>query len=1091
MPAARGRGTTTRRIIVALGLGGMFLLSLLIVNWTYRVYSQSEKPELHPVALFLLPASPVERGQQVKVSAKIINTGAIGADAFKVSFFYRPLQGESRNWTGFAAQLLPGLAPSDQPTELTVTLDTAAPQLGPGGFQIRVLVDAEGQIPEQDETNNELITGLTIVPSRLGQPDLHPATLTLTPPSPVTGEQTIALASKIVNSGTRDATAFSVSFGFCRLSPSRSVCSSDEFQPIPADPRTSAFSALVQGGSLTASAELSIKDLGLTPGTYQIRVLVDPPTADRPQGQVNEQDESNNDLITGLDVQGAELHPIGLRLDKPFVRLGDQVNLLVKVENSGNATARDFETVFYINGKEFARTSATLAGGSSAELSGRLNTGDPTLGLTSDLANKIQIVVDPNQRISELDETNNTLETGLTLQAALPRLAELHPIAIRLNRPSPLERGRDRSVTISAVIENSGSQAAKAFDVELAYRPSVGVRWIPLQPQFCSVCRGLSLAPGTTVTVQGSLALEELGLAPGIYDIRVLVDPQNQVPELDETNNQMSTTLTLLSPRKPNLILSDLKLDLSGGIARRGQIVRVLGTVVNQGDHAAGPFSVQFSRCRVEALPGVQNPASLPCTSGFQAFDSQQIAALAIGEQAELVGRLDTTNFAPGTYLIQVSVDPATPGAPDGAVLESNESDNSGITTLLIAGPDLIVQGLKLSIEFAPSNLLLAPTPTIQMTQGEQAKITAQIANIGLEDAGAFLVRFSLCPLGTIGQAAQHQNCVPFGSQQFTGLGRTLPQPAQASASLDSSAIAPGLYDILVEADPPTSSRPSGQVAEQLENNNSQSLLQSVFKPLEILPPPDLIPTSLALNPPGPTLPGAQLELFVQVENQGTGPALRPFITRFSLRRLTPLPKGASGPSGEQNFDERTLPGLGAGERAAVKGILDTSALPFGSYELCATLDPTDAEHPRGHIPESNEANNRICTPSDRPLQLGPLEPDLRPLTIGLSPAAKVNRGQPVKVQVTLTNAGTQPAGPFRVDFLIRRSDIAGDVFAPFGRVTFSGLGVGESTQAQATLQTAFRASGSYEIVVIIDAGDQVKESDEHNNRITATLQLR
>ncbi len=1091
MMSGRGR-VARRRVIIGLSALSLILAALLIGSFVHNLYSQSQKPELHPVALFLQPASPVEKGQLVSVTAKVINTGAIGADPFNVGFFYRPLSGNDQSWISFATSHLPGLTPSDQPTELQVVLDTSAAQLSPGNYQIRVFVDPEGQIAEIDKTNDEMIIELEILPSRLGLPDLRPADLTFTPPSPVTLSDTVVISSDIVNSGTSDAGGFSVGFSLCQLALARSSCRDEDFQAIAADPRTTSFNGLVQGGHITASTQLVISKLQLAPGTYAVRVFVDPPTPGSPNGQVIEQDKANNIMIAELNIEGPELHPTGFRFDKPFIRLGDQVNAFVTVENSGNASANDFDVAFLVNGKEFARATGSLDGRSSAEFQGTLKTGDPALALTNDVANTLRIVVDPDNRIPQLDRSTNVLQTGFTIQPALAILPELTPLGIMLNPSSPLEQGRDTNVTISAPIENTGKTAVNGFNVEISYRPAVSVRWIPIAPELCNVCRGLSLAPGASLTVQGQLALRDLNLAPGIYQVRVLIDPENAIAELDKANNEIDTSFTLLAPRLPKLVLTDIKLDLVNGIAHRGQLVHVIGTVQNQGDQGAGPFTVQFATCRVEALPGTPNVQNLPCTSGFTPFAQQDVSALAVGDQIAVTEALDTTNLNPGTYLIQVTAVGTAPSGPAG----------SGITTMLIAGPDLTVQALNLSIEFAPPNLLIAPTATIQMTQGEKATVSAQVANIGLEDAGAFNVLFSACPYNPTVGSQTGQICIPFGTQSFTGLGRNLAQWPTVTATFDTSSLAPGLYDVVVTADPPTPDHPFGQVADQVESNNSQSLVQTFFKPLEILPQPDLVPTSLVLNPPGPltlssqgpVAPGVQVEAFAEIENHGSGPALRPFIARFTVRLLTPLPPGASGPTQTpgQSFDDETLPGLAASARTAAKGILNTANLPVGSYEICVIVDPPDANHPHGRIPETDKTNNRLCIPPGlSPGQSGGPLPDLKPLTIKLTPPSPVSSGTPVKVDVTLTNAGGQAAGPFRVDFLIKRVDISGDILAPFGQALFNGLGVGETTTATATLDTSFRDAGTYQIVAVVDAGNQVQESNKDNNQISTMLIIR
>ncbi|MFQ6090609.1 MAG: CARDB domain-containing protein, partial [Candidatus Bipolaricaulia bacterium] len=99
------------------------------------------KPELHPISLSFDPASPVERGQTVRVLTEVENTGESTAGDFHVEFFYRRGEG---GWTSFGSAFVPGLR-RDGHLRLERTLDTSNLQLDSpverSSFSIKVAVD--------------------------------------------------------------------------------------------------------------------------------------------------------------------------------------------------------------------------------------------------------------------------------------------------------------------------------------------------------------------------------------------------------------------------------------------------------------------------------------------------------------------------------------------------------------------------------------------------------------------------------------------------------------------------------------------------------------------------------------------------------------------------------------------------------------------------------------------------------------------------------------------------------------------------------------------------------------------------------------
>jgi hypothetical protein len=212
------------------GLGILLIVVGAVLMWgvgpsLFLGWSQAgapSLPELHPISLVLSPASPVDKGVALVARAKIVNTGGSPAPRFAVEFFYRLKSDPARPWVSFPdgkgmITLPQGLSPRDQAVTVEGTLDTGKAEIEPGLFEIRVLVDSGNQISEQDETNNELIVGLQIRPSRLNKPDLVPTALLFTPPSPIDGQTTVTVSATVRNNGPVDAGAFDVQYLFCKL----------------------------------------------------------------------------------------------------------------------------------------------------------------------------------------------------------------------------------------------------------------------------------------------------------------------------------------------------------------------------------------------------------------------------------------------------------------------------------------------------------------------------------------------------------------------------------------------------------------------------------------------------------------------------------------------------------------------------------------------------------------------------------------------------------------------------------------------------------------------------------------------------------
>ncbi len=1023
-------------------------------------------PELHPISLVLTPSSPVEKGMTITARAKIVNSGGSPAMRFAVEFFYRLKSDPARTWLPFPdgkglVTLGQGLSPKDQAITVEGNFDTTKTEIAPGNYEIRVLVDSSNQIPEQDETNNELSVGLQIRPSRLGRPDLQPVALIFSPASPISlselRRQEITVTAIVRNNGTADAGVAKVQYLFCKLPNSRSACRPDQLSEF----------ARVDLPALKVTQEQSVqavlKAAELTAGAYFVQVRVDPPSAEQPNGAIEEQDESNNLLSTLLTIKGPELYAESILLTPALIRSGDDITAEAKIANAGEALATDVTVAFLLNGRVIANAvikelpAGTTDQPTRQSVQAVLKTG--ALALRPGVY-ELRVVVDPEDQIIELDESNNTLTTALTIQPALPRLPELTPKSLRLTPPSPIEQGVS---TVTAEIHNNGPETAENFDIEFAVRELGRLRWNPIT---CTVnCTNNRLNSNGELLSQAQLPL----LIPGSYEIRVLVDSKNSVAELDETNNEMVVSFRIITPRKPDLAIISLAFDPATLAVQPGQAVRITVGIENIGDAPAGAFSAQCAQRRVEDL----NPII------FQRF---AVPPLAPGERLTRECRLETSGLRPGFYELSVLLD------PENRLDEQNKANNSATSgagvpgepgqvgqALLILGPDLVPDRATLEARRPKTTVPLPPSPPpARITQGEALETKVTVRNRGALAAGGFDVAFCLRAVAT------QPTCAEAGTRsKAPGLG--LQDEFLVRTTLITEGLAPGLYEIGVIVDPAEESRPFGRVEEINERNNLIGGIggtPGLF--VEILGKPDLrFRRPLVIDPPGEIPAGtAALRVFADIENAGAGPTTRAFNAEFAYRRIDDPtqpdpPFTVFGTAAISDLE------VGAEKSKQVKADLDLKNLAPGLYEIRVILDRDDL------IPETDKTNNRETARVLIGGTTGPL--DLAALSLTPSQTS-VMRGQPIRFSAVVANLGPAAVGAFRVTLAQR--PLWGGVETIFSNQLIPGLAGGARLTLTADLNTISLAPGIYEIILTVDPDNQIPETNKTNNRIVITINV-
>ena len=1036
MKSSEGRWMKTKAVIIAM----MLLVGLMVV---IPAQQASGSAELRLQKIVLEPPSTVIHGEEVVIRSWVMNTGDRPADGFRVEFFYR-LKRDGENWNSFRTVNIRDLAPSHQTalevkeysgsvsknTGQLVFLDTAELELGT--YEIRVVADSNNQIPEIDELNNELQTTLTLIPSRLGFPDLQPVGLSFVHPSNEEGGP-VTVNVEISNTGDDNAGPFRVAL----------LIGEEQFAE-------KYVVGLPAGDSVAVAGALDPYTLDLGPGTYVITALAD---AD---GQLEEQDEANNMLTGSVTIQELDLHPTGLAFDRSHVTLDGRVIVSAKLTNTGKGVAKTVEVGFYINNNQFAIVDVGPIGfGQLVTAVGEL---DPSkVGLReAPQEYEVRVVVDPLDNLHESDEANNALTKSLTILEPEAMLAELHPESLELNPPSPVELGKAEALSVCSLIKNTGKGEAEGFDVHFEYRVKGARRWQPVPCQDALACEDLSLEAGSELKAEGQLPVA--ALSPGIYEVGVAVDPAEgcnviscsdigEIEELDELNNSLVTTFTLLSSRLPDLS-SDPMLGIEiapSYMVTRRQTLRFVANVTNLGDLMASDFDVSFGYCRVPEVNPEMGSGEICARDDFTTFARSPVKALDVGKTTQAEAILETSNLEPGSYTIRIEIDPVGPGKAEGEVKEQNEANNVAEMAVLIQGADL-------------TPISLSTDPSSPVVQGGSVSVAATVQNTGVEPTGKFDVSFHICEIDGEGSCSREGNWTSFAGVAFPGIAINNPEPAKGE--LDTSALEPGTYLLRVTVDP------DDRAAEQSEANNQLTSVLVVERRLADL----FTENTISFKPEFPVPAGRPVEILGTVHNLG-GTAAQEFDVSFRYRRLE---KGAT--YGYTEFYRLDSLELLPEEHLPVAAVLDTSELKGGTYEICIVADP------ESRVNESDETNNTYCIPP--PFVLVSPPPDLQPEPVFLfDPLPPVQTGAVVRVTGRVTNTGGAPAEQFIVQFFYRRiEEETSNEPVMFAREVLYNLEPGDHRELLGLLDTKDLLAGPYEICIVVDADDFVTEIDEQNN---------
>ncbi len=136
--------------------------------------------------------------------------------------------------------------------------------------------------------------------------------------------------------------------------------------------------------------------------------------------------------------------------------------------------------------------------------------------------------------------------TALWAQSAAG-LPELHPISLVFTPASPVDPTTTTLVVATAQVVNTGNAGAGPFRVKFSFCRQSQVSFCTDNnySDFGTPSSVSGLGVGGQAGVSGVLNLATQGLGFGLLRIRVQVDPDDQVAELDENNNELTALLTI------------------------------------------------------------------------------------------------------------------------------------------------------------------------------------------------------------------------------------------------------------------------------------------------------------------------------------------------------------------------------------------------------------------------------------------------------------------------------------------------------------------------------------------------------------------
>ena len=925
-------------------------------------------PDLH-ISAISAPTSATP-GTAIDVTETTRNRGVSGAGASVTKFFLGTSATFDATATLLGSRGVPILAAGAIDTATTsVTIPASAGAAGT--YYLFAVADGAAQIVEPDETNNANYAVVKIGPDFV-------VTVVNGPSSAAPGA-TITVADTTTNRGTAGAPP-SVTRYYLSMSTT--------FNPAAAlfiGSRN--IPALAPGASHTGSSTASIPSNG--PGYPYLLAVAN---AAR---EVGEPDPTNNAFYAPINI-GPDLIVTGVN-GPSTGNPGGSVTFTDGTKNRGVSAAPTTVTRFYLSMSPTPDASAIVIGSRKVPIlaAGATSTVSTTVTLPAGIGGTFYVLAmaDADNQVLELNETNDYMASTSI---------KIGPDLTITGISGPSNGAPGGTILVSEGTKNNGvsptpgSTTKFYLSTSSAYGPGatlIGSRGVP------------ALAAGATSSVSISLTLPN-GIA-GLYYLFAVADADNQVAELNETNNVGSTTVTI----GPDLIVTSVS---APTYVAPGATITVTDATKNKGASTAGVTITKFF---------LSTSASID--SGAILLGSRAVPALAAG--ATSTGSASLTIPASATassYYIVALAD------ADSTIVEQGETNNTA-AALVRMGADLALSGLS-----APATALA----------GNTIVVTETTRNRGFARAGASVTRFHIS-----GQTVLDGSAIPLGVRAVPALAAGEASMVSTTFTLPAGLGQLGQYYILVVADA------DNTVPEIDESNNGS------YAAIKIGPDLTIAPSSLIA--PATAIAGTSIQVSETTRNRGTGPAAES-ETRLYLSASPTLDATAL------LLDARKVPTLAAGANSvAPRSVtIPVTVGASGTYYLFAVADATS------RLIETDETNNAMYAI----IKIGP---DL--VVDSISGPSIANPGDTVSLTWGVRNRGAAPAAASTIVFYLATQKTYDPVDAvQLGTRSVPSLAAGVINSGSITATLPSVAPGrTYYILAIADGQGAVVETSEDNNQ--------
>ena len=899
-------------------------------------------PEVHPTSLDSYPGSPVPRGDTIHVDSEIRNSGDAASGPLSVRFALLPLSARKLVSAASSADATGAAGENAAPIIESIGAWTVG-----RGFPMEIPIAAPD--PEGDAVEFHVV-GL---PAYTEVRTVEGGEAIVLAWSAVAEEAVISVYAydehhawqSVEPLETRVETFSELSFS---LSDHTSAVWILDAHNVPAELwRQIAIvplPGLLAGGATRASTVIDTRVIdqllsdtagdvraselrwsdGFSAGseTFALRADVfelDPPADTSPI----QQDETNDGIVSFFTVaessrERAELHPLRVTFNRDLpLEYNRSVGITVVAENTGSVPVYNVDVLFeyrYRGDSEWSRldlvedalTMSTEVGENTDSAGVSFGPICSNCGLTRPGIYDVRVTIDPPRpggndggSVAEYDESNNSVVTSLTVEGAQLRVQGVDVA------PSPALRGE--TLVVTAEIENLGLETTTGFVVAF-YVDEVRVD---------SMFYGQDVRNNEDVFVVGRVRTEQF--QPGAYVLRIVVDPDDAIPESDEADNVLSLPFAISEPEEPlpELYPTGLQVTPASPI-RKNQVVECALTLRNVGDIDAGHFQISFlesHRIVVETGAAWTPFAPLPDVSGQPLF--VELADLSRNRTVTVVARFDTEDLEETAYRLRAVVDSAS------EVAELDERNNQLMIGFTIGEPISSPPGPGQGVNLVCHGVGVSPAT---VDPGDEVEITSTVTNSGLDPAGPFRIALQwFDPYG---------NAYCLETRTVSGLGPMDSIPF--SHSVDTNGFPSGMHQVCIQVD-------SDAQIDETDEDDNQCYGTVRVGTGGIGGQSDLVPVSVRFDSPsGPV--GADNSV---VQNQ-------PLYAYVTVRNIGNIPSGPFNVAFQTSLgvDTESWTSIGPLDQTEISYPLPTGTP--GGYALRVEVDPD------GLIPEADEANNAI-----------------------------------------------------------------------------------------------------------------------------------